>query len=109
VGARFLRPFGLEIWSIESWQDNSPRLPVSNFHNLTLRASPEKFPHGMKWLAERIRDLYRGGFGASLPAGAGVRSTSARNRATRAGAAPARPSAWLARQSRLPTRPSAAS
>jgi len=57
VGAQFLRPFGLEIWSIESWQDNSPRLPVSDFHNLTLRASPEKFPHGMKWLAERIRDL----------------------------------------------------
>jgi hypothetical protein len=57
VGAKYLKPFGLEIWSIESWQDNSPRLPVSNFHNLTLRASPEKFPHGMKWLAEQIRAL----------------------------------------------------
>ncbi len=57
VGARFLKPFGLEIWSIESWQDNSPRLPVSAFHNMTLRASPEKFPHGMKWLAGEIRAL----------------------------------------------------
>jgi len=57
VGARYLKPFGLEIWSIESWQDNSPRLPVSDFHNLTLRASPEKFPHGMKWLASEIRAL----------------------------------------------------
>jgi hypothetical protein len=57
IGARFLKPFGLEIWSIESWQDNSPRLPVSQFHNMTLRASPEKFPHGMQWLAGEIRKL----------------------------------------------------
>jgi hypothetical protein len=57
VGARFLKPFGLQIWSIESWQENSPRLPVSDFFNLGLKASPEKFPHGMKWLAEQIRSL----------------------------------------------------
>lgn len=57
IGAQYLQPFGLEIWSIESWQDNSPKLPVSNFYNLTLRPSPEKFPHGMKWLAEQIRGL----------------------------------------------------
>jgi hypothetical protein len=57
LGAKYLKPFGLEIWSIESWQDNSPRLPVSDFHNLTLRPSPAKFPHGMKWLAGQIRDL----------------------------------------------------
>jgi hypothetical protein len=57
VGARCLKPFGLEFWSIESWQENSPRLPVSDFHNLTMRASPEKFPHGMKWLADQIRAL----------------------------------------------------
>ena len=24
LGAKYLKPFGLEIWSIESWQDNSP-------------------------------------------------------------------------------------
>jgi hypothetical protein len=57
IAARKLKPFGLEIWSIESWQENSERLPVSNFHSLSLHASPEKFPHGMKWLAEQIRDL----------------------------------------------------
>ena len=57
VGARFLKPFGLEFWQVESWQENSPRLPVSSFHNLTLRSSPEKFPHGMKWLADQIRAL----------------------------------------------------
>jgi len=57
IAAKTLKPFGLEIWSIESWQENSPQLPVANFHNLTLRASPEKFPHGMKWLAGQIRDL----------------------------------------------------
>ncbi|MEN6606590.1 MAG: alpha-galactosidase, partial [Bryobacteraceae bacterium] len=55
--ARYLKPFGLDIWSIESWQENSLKLPVSNFHNLTLRASPEEFPHGMKWLAGEIRAL----------------------------------------------------
>jgi len=57
VAARTLKPFGLQIWSIESWQENSERLPVSNFHNLALQSSREKFPHGMKWLAEQIRTL----------------------------------------------------
>jgi hypothetical protein len=57
IGAKYLKPFGLDIWSIESWQDNSSRLPVSDFYNLTLQASPVKFPHGMKWLAEQIRAL----------------------------------------------------
>ena len=57
VGAQHLRPFGLEIWSIESWQDNSDTLPVRKFHNLTLRPYAEQFPHGMTWLADRIREL----------------------------------------------------
>ena len=61
VGAKYLKPFGLEFWSIESWQENSERLvsrvPVSEFHNLTLQASAKKFPHGMKWMAEQIRSL----------------------------------------------------
>ena len=57
IGAAHLKPFGLEIWSIESWQDNSDALPVSTFHNLTLRPHPGQFPHGMKWLADRIREL----------------------------------------------------
>jgi len=57
VGARCLKPFGLEFWSIESWQANSPRLPVSKFCNLTLEPSREEFPHGMKWLADQLRQL----------------------------------------------------
>jgi hypothetical protein len=57
IAAQKLLPYGLKIWEIESWQANSPRLPVSNFHNLTLQPSPEKFPHGMKWLAGELRAL----------------------------------------------------
>ena len=57
VGAKELKPYGLEIWSIESWQDNSATLPVRDFHNLTLRPFKEQFPHGMKWLAQEIRTL----------------------------------------------------
>ncbi len=57
VGATHLKPFGMEIWSIESWQDNSDRLPVQKFHNLTLRPDPRKFPRGMKWLADQIRQI----------------------------------------------------
>jgi len=57
VAAEHLRPFGLEIWSIESWQANSDKLPVRTFHNLDLSAHPGQFPHGMKWLAEQIRAL----------------------------------------------------
>jgi hypothetical protein len=57
VAAKYLKQFGLEFWSIESWQENSPRLPVSKFSNLTMKASAEEFPHGMKWLADEIRKL----------------------------------------------------
>jgi alpha galactosidase C-like protein len=57
MAAKHLQPFGLEIWHIESWQDNSAELPVSKFHNLTLRPFAEQFPHGMKWLADEIRKL----------------------------------------------------
>ena len=57
LGAKYLKPFGLEIWSIESWQDNSPKLPVSNFHNMNLEYYKPQFPEGMKWLADEIRKL----------------------------------------------------
>ncbi|MBP7933151.1 MAG: alpha-galactosidase [Phycisphaerae bacterium] len=74
LGARCLKPFGLEIWHIESWQDNSDRLPVRKFHNLTLRPDPRKFPHGMKWLADRIRELgFRPGIW-TVPFGTGDRA-----------------------------------
>jgi hypothetical protein len=57
IGARLLRPFGLEIWSIESWQANSDRQPVRDFHHLTQVAHAQKFPHGMRRLAEQLREL----------------------------------------------------
>jgi len=57
IGSTQLRPFGLEIWSIESWQGNSDRLPVSNFHLLDLSAHEVQFPAGMKRLADDIREL----------------------------------------------------
>ena len=55
--AKWFRPFGLEIWNIESWQDNSDRLPVSKFHNMNLETYAPQFPEGMKWLADEIRKL----------------------------------------------------
>ncbi len=57
LGAKYLKPFGLEIWSIESWQGNSPKLPVSNFYNMNLEHYEVQFPEGMKWLADEIRKL----------------------------------------------------
>jgi hypothetical protein len=57
VGQQHLQPFGMEFWSIESWQDNSATLPVSHFDNLSLTPSPHKFPLGMKKLADDIRAL----------------------------------------------------
>lgn len=57
IGQKFLQPFGMEFWSIESWQDNSDTLPVSHFDNLSLAPSPQKFPQGMKKLADDIRAL----------------------------------------------------
>ena len=55
--AKWFRPFGMEIWNIESWQDNSDRLPVSKFHNMNLETYAPQFPEGMKWLADEIRKL----------------------------------------------------
>jgi len=57
VGQKHLQPFGLEFWHIESWQDNSDSLPVSNFDNLSLTPNPRQFPLGMKRLADDIRAL----------------------------------------------------
>jgi hypothetical protein len=57
LGREHLQPFGLAFWHIESWQDNSDALPVSNFDNLSLTPSPRKFPFGMKRLADDIRAL----------------------------------------------------
>ena len=57
IGAKYLKPFGLEFWSIESWQENSSELPVSKFYNMDLETHPEQFPEGMKWLAGEIRKL----------------------------------------------------
>ena len=55
--AKWFKPFGMEVWNIESWQDNSPKLPVSNFHNMNLETYAVQFPEGMKWLADEIRKL----------------------------------------------------
>ena len=57
IGAKYLKPFGLEIWSIESWQGNSLWLPVRDFHNLDLSVYEPQFPEGMKKLADDIREL----------------------------------------------------
>jgi hypothetical protein len=56
-GARHLRPFGMEFWSIESWQANSDRMPVAVFHNLDLNCHAGQFPDGMKKLADDLRAL----------------------------------------------------
>ncbi|MBN2291857.1 MAG: alpha-galactosidase [Pirellulales bacterium] len=57
VAAKKLLPLGMEFWVIESWQDNSDKLPVADFHCMTLRSNPRQFPHGMKWLADELRKL----------------------------------------------------
>ena len=57
IGAKYLKPFGLEFWSIESWQGNSLWLPVGNFHNLDLSVYEPQFPEGMKKLADDIRAI----------------------------------------------------
>ncbi|MDO4570865.1 MAG: alpha-galactosidase [Planctomycetia bacterium] len=57
LGKKYLQPFGMEFWSIESWQGNSDQLPVSNFYNLNLEVNEKQFPKGMKQLADDIRAL----------------------------------------------------
>lgn len=57
IGQKYLQPFGCEFWSIESWQGNSPHLPVSDFYNMNLEVDKNKFPKGMKQLADDIRAL----------------------------------------------------
>lgn len=57
IGQKQLQPFGCEFWSIESWQGNSPHLPVRDFYNMNLEVDAIKFPKGMKQLANDIRKL----------------------------------------------------
>ena len=57
AAAKLLKPYGLEIWSIESWQGNSDELPVAQFHNLDLSCNTKQFPQGMKAVADEIRSL----------------------------------------------------
>ncbi|HRU05761.1 MAG TPA: alpha-galactosidase, partial [Candidatus Brocadiia bacterium] len=57
VGAKFLKPYGLRVWSIESWQDNSDSQPCRKFSHLCMKPYSIQFPHGMKWLASQIRGL----------------------------------------------------
>ena len=57
IGKKYLQPFGCEYWSIESWQDNSDRLPVSDFYNMNLEVNKKQFPKGMKRLADDICKL----------------------------------------------------
>lgn len=57
AAARLLKPYGLEYWSIESWQGNSDVLPVAAFHNLDLSCNAHQFPQGMKAVADEIRAL----------------------------------------------------
>lgn len=57
IGKKYLQPFGMEFWHIESWQGNSDQLPVSNFYNLNLEVNENQFPEGMKKLADDIRAL----------------------------------------------------
>ena len=46
---------GFSFFLVESWQKNALKLPVHNFHNEAV-CDPNKFPSGMKWLADRIRE-----------------------------------------------------
>ncbi|MBR5627368.1 MAG: alpha-galactosidase, partial [Thermoguttaceae bacterium] len=57
IGKQYLQPFGMEFWSIESWQGNSDQLPVSKFYNTNLEVNEKQFPEGMKKLADDIRAL----------------------------------------------------
>ena len=57
AGAKYLKRFGLEYWSIESWQGNSDVLPVAQFHNLDLSCNEKQFPQGMKAVADEIRSI----------------------------------------------------
>lgn len=57
IGQKYLQPFGMEFWSIESWQGNSDQLPVSKFYNMNLERNEKQFPLGMKKLADDIRAL----------------------------------------------------
>ena len=46
--------YGFSFFLVEMWQRNAKRLPVYQFHH-EAAWDEEKFPHGMKWLAGRIR------------------------------------------------------
>ncbi|MBR4652049.1 MAG: alpha-galactosidase [Kiritimatiellae bacterium] len=57
VAAKYLRPFGLEFFSIESWQNGTEWLPTSTAQMLDLSREERQFPYPMKQLADELRAL----------------------------------------------------
>lgn len=57
VAAEYLKPFGLEIISIESWQGGTEWLPTSDSQVLDHSRHEPQFPYSMKQLADEIRAL----------------------------------------------------
>jgi hypothetical protein len=53
--AENFKDYGFEYVQLETWQQNSWKLPVINFIH-SLECDAVKFPHGMKWVADRIHE-----------------------------------------------------
>jgi len=51
--ARHFKKYGFEYVQIENWQKNSRRIPVFNFYH-SLEWDPDKYPKGMRYVADRI-------------------------------------------------------
>ena len=51
---RKLKKFGFEYVQIENWMRESLKPPIFNFYH-DLECDPRKFPHGMRYVADRIR------------------------------------------------------
>jgi len=52
--AKHLKDFGFQYVQLENWQQNSRTMPPSGYYH-SLECDPEKFPHGMKFIADYIR------------------------------------------------------
>ena len=46
--------YGMSFFLVEAWQRNALRQPVNEFHNES-KYDRNKFPRGMKWMADQIR------------------------------------------------------
>ena len=51
---KHFKPFGFQYVQLENWQQNSDKMPPSEFYQINLTPDARKFPHGLRAVADML-------------------------------------------------------